>query len=53
MLIDQEHGDILALLGEGLESPLNLRVLGLAIDDEEVSLGVGWVGDMLWTDHRD
>lgn len=53
MLVDQEHGDVLALLGEVLEGPLNLRVLGLAVHDEEVPLGVRWIGDMLQRADRD
>lgn len=47
MLVDQEHCDVLALLREALEGPLNFRILGLAVDDEEISLGVRWPGDML------
>lgn len=47
MLVDQEYGDVLALLCEALEGPLDLGGLGLAVDDEEVPLRVRRIGDML------
>jgi hypothetical protein len=33
VLVDQENGDVLSLLREVLESLLDLRRLGLGIDD--------------------
>jgi hypothetical protein len=48
VLVDQDNGDVLSLLGEVLESPLDLRGLGLAVNDEEVSLGVWAIGNVLW-----
>lgn len=47
MLVDQHHADIFSLLGEGLESSLDLGGLGLCIDDKEVTLCVWGIGDML------
>ena len=47
MLIDQNNRDILALPGEGLEGALDGGVVGFGVDDEEVFLGVGGVGDVL------
>jgi hypothetical protein len=47
MLIDQDNSDIFPLLCEVLKGTLNLRGLGLGIDDEEVSLGVRRIGDVL------
>lgn len=48
MLVDQDNSDILSLLSEVLESPLDLRGLGFAVNDEEVSLGVWAIGNVLW-----
>ena len=47
MLVDQEDADVLALLGEGIKGGLDGRRLCLAVNDEEVLLRVGRVGDML------
>lgn len=47
MLVDQDDADVLALLGEGIKGGLDGRRLRLAVDDEEVFLRVGRVGDML------
>lgn len=47
MLVDQDDADVLAVLGEGIKGGLDGRRLGLAVDDEEVLLRVGRVGDML------
>lgn len=47
MLVDQDDADVLALLGEGIKGGLDGRRLGLAVDDQEVLLRVGRVGDML------
>jgi hypothetical protein len=47
MLIDQDNSDIFPLLCEVLKGALNLRSLGLGLDDEEVSLGVRRIGDVL------
>jgi hypothetical protein len=48
MLVDQDDSNILALLGEVLERLLDLGGLGLAVNNEEVSLGIWAVGDVLW-----
>jgi hypothetical protein len=47
VLVDQQHGNVFPLLGEVLEGFLDSRCFGLGIDDEEVSLGVWAVCDML------
>ena len=47
MLVNQEHSNVLPLLGEVLERPFDLRGLGFGINDEEVSLGVWRFGNML------
>lgn len=47
MLIDEDNSNIFPLLCEVLKGALNLRGLGLGIDDEEVSLGVRRIGDVL------
>lgn len=47
MLIDEDNGDVLSLLCEGLEGALDLRSLGLSIDDQKVALCIRGVGDML------
>lgn len=48
MLVDQDDSNILALLGEVLERLLDLRGLSLAVNNEEVSLGIWAVGNVLW-----
>lgn len=47
MLIDEDNGDVLSLLCEGLEGALNLRSLGLSVDNQEIALCVRGVGNML------
>lgn len=47
MLIDQKNANILSLGGEFVESLFNSCVVGLAVDDQEILLGI-WRGcDML------
>jgi hypothetical protein len=47
MLIDQEHCNVIAFLGEALEGPLDLRRLDFGINNQEVSLRVWSFGNML------
>lgn len=47
MLINQDHGDVLPLLGVGLEGPVNLRGLCLRIDNKKVALSIGRICYML------
>lgn len=47
MLVDKNDGDIFPLLCEVHERFLNRRRLGLRVYDEEVSLRIGRVCDML------
>lgn len=47
MLIDQENGNVLAVLGEAVKGVFNGRVIGLCVDDEEVALRVWWCSDVL------
>ena len=47
VLVDQDNADILPLLSEALERRLDGRRLRLAVDDQEVLLGVGAGRDML------
>lgn len=47
MLVDQDNADILPLLSEALERRLDGGRLRLAVDDQEVLLGVGAGRDML------
>lgn len=48
MLVDQDDTDVLALGREALEGGLDRGVVGLVVYDEEVLLGVGGWGDVLW-----
>lgn len=47
MLVDQKNSNVLSVLREVLESLLDLRGLGLGIDDEEVALRICAFSDML------
>lgn len=47
VLVDQNNGDVLPLLGELIESLLDSCVLGLAVHDQVVLLRVRGLGDML------
>jgi hypothetical protein len=47
MLIDQENADILPLRCESFKCFLNSCIVGLAIHDEEVLLGIWRLRDML------
>ena len=49
MLVDEHNGNVLALLGEGVERLLDLGGFRFGVDDEEVALGRGRVGDVLDT----
>ncbi len=47
MLVNKHNRDILPLLRERIEHALDRRRLGFLVDDEEVLLGVGGIGDVL------
>jgi len=47
VLVDEQNGNVLALVGELLEGGLDGRVVGFGVHDEEVLLAVGRVGDVL------
>ena len=47
MLIDQQNPNILPLVREVVECALDGRVVCFGVDDEEVFLGVWWVGYVL------
>lgn len=47
MLIYEQNGDILALLGEAVECLFYFGDFGFGVDDEEVALGGGGFGDVL------
>jgi hypothetical protein len=49
VLVDEQNGDILALLGELVKSRFDGRVLSLCVDDEEVFLAVWRLRDVLET----
>jgi len=48
MLVNQHDGDVLPLAREVVEGLFDGRGLGLGVDDEEVALRVGRVGDVLY-----
>jgi hypothetical protein len=50
MLVDEHNGNVLALLGEGVERLLDLGRFCFGVDDEEVALRGGRVGDVLVQD---
>lgn len=52
MLVDEENGNVLALLGEAVESLLDGVGLGLVVYDEVVLLSIRRVGNMLCEDVR-
>lgn len=47
MLVDEHNSDILSLLSEPVESGLDRSVVSLAIDDQEVLLGICAGSDVL------
>lgn len=47
MLVDENDGNVFALLRERVEGSLDGSVVRLAVDDEEVLLVVGRRGDVL------
>jgi hypothetical protein len=47
MLIDEQDGYIFAVTGVAVEGGFDGRVLRFGIDDEEVLLGIRWLGDVL------
>jgi hypothetical protein len=47
MLVYEQNRDILALGREAVKGGFNMRVLGLAVDDEKVLLRVRGLRDML------
>jgi hypothetical protein len=47
MLVYEQNGDVLALLGEALKGSFNVRVLCLGVHDQEVLLRVWRLGDVL------
>jgi hypothetical protein len=47
VLVDEQDGNVLALVGELVEGGLDGCVVGFGVDDEEVLLAVGRVGDVL------
>ena len=47
MLVDQQNGNILSLLGETVKGVFDGRGLGLVVDHEVVLLRVWGVGDVL------
>lgn len=49
MLVDQDDANVLSLRREPIEGGLDGRRVGLAVDDEEVLLRVGWIRDMLYS----
>lgn len=52
VLVDEENGNVLALLGEAVESLLDGVGLGLVVYDEVVLLSIRRVGNMLCEDVR-
>ena len=46
MLVDQNDSNVLSFLREPCESLLYLRCFGLVIDNQEISLCIGWLGNM-------
>jgi hypothetical protein len=46
MLVDKDYSNILALFCESCECLLYLRRFGLMVDDDEVPLCIGWLGDV-------
>ena len=46
MLVNQNDSHVLSFLCELCESLLYLRCFGLVIDNEEVPLCTGWLGNM-------
>ncbi len=46
-MIYKQNGDVLALLGEAIESLFYVGDFGFGVDDEEVALGGGGFSDVL------
>lgn len=47
MLIDEQDANVLAVVGEAIESLFDCRVVRLRLDDEEIPLRVRGGGDVL------